>query len=134
MTKILASMMFVFALGCGLPQQNDPNACVLDDHPMAVSGGAQRVGCTVTFNGIYGKASSWADINGGELHVEFTDSCSDAVRTVTLTDDKRLVRVTRSATTAGTISLPYHDGVVWMDLSVESPSGCATVASLTVSR
>lgn len=133
MTKILASMMFVFALGCGLPQ-SDPNACVLDDHPMAVSGGAQRDGCTVTFSGTDGKASSWADINGGELHVEFTDTCSDAVRTVTLTDDKRLVRVTRSASTAGTITLPYHDGMVWMDLSVQSASKCSTVATVTVAR
>lgn len=133
MTKILASMMFMFALGCGLPQQ-DPNACVLDAHPMAVSGDAQRDGCTVTFSGTDGKASSWADINGGELHVEFTDTCPDAVRTVTLTDDKRLVRVTRSASTAGTIALPYHDGMVWMDLSVQSARRCSTVASFTVSR
>lgn len=119
-----------FLTACGQTETQ----CVLDGHPLALSGSAKRApGCAVAFDGSGGEASSWVDINGGKLQVSFSDTCSDTARTVTLTDEQRMVRATKVSSSPGVMLMPWHDGMVWMDINVKSP-GCSTVATIAIVR
>lgn len=118
---------------CGTPEDR----CVLDDHPLAVSGTAQRVeGCAVEFRKS-GQVSSWVDLNGAELRVTFFDACKigETIRSVKLTDEARSLYVLRSDDRSGVITMPRSPtGSLWLDLTVEVAGTCPTTAELTVFR
>jgi len=129
--SVLLSLVVLF--GCGLPEDR----CVLDDHPLALTGSARRTdGCAVSFP-TSGQASSWVDLHGSELHVAFYDACKigETIRIVKLTDEANRVFVSRSTDRSGVVTMPRSNtGTLWMDLTVEVKGTCATVAGLTVSR